>query len=104
MKMKKINKKYIPTTIITPDENPDCWGRILDITQHMCVIMSRFEKRIEKIIYLNFEMDGTKFKDIRCKIKKVIRDSDGYFFYDAVFIDSLQRSDMRQKITQILVK
>ncbi len=101
----KNNKKYIPTSITVPSaETPGCWGRILEITQHMCVVMSRFEIRLEKTITLSFEMDGTKFKNLRCRIKKNIRDNDGYFYYDAIFIDSLQRSDMRQKIMQILAK
>ena len=101
----KSDKKYIPASIAIPSaEIPDSWGRILEITPYMCVIMSRFEIRIEKTIILEFEMDETNFKDLRCRIKKIIRDNDGYFYYDAVFIDSLQRSDMRQKIMQMLAK
>ena len=89
---------------MTSDENPNYWGRILEIDQNQCIIMSSFKRRFEKIIYLSFEMDNTEFENIRCRVKKISRDSDGYFYYEAIFIDSLQKSDMRQKILQMLTK
>ena len=98
------NKKYIPASIITSAENPNCWGRILEIDQNRCLIMSRFEIRLEKILSLSFDMDNTEFKNLRCRIQKITRDSDGYFYYETKLIDSLQRTDMRQKILQILTK
>ncbi|MBU2530530.1 MAG: hypothetical protein KKD35_05770 [Elusimicrobia bacterium] len=104
MKNQKTHKKYIPTSIITSAENPNCWGRILEIDQNQCLIMSRFEIRIEKILSISFEMDNTEFKNLRCRTKKITRDSDGYFYYETKLIDNLQRSDMRQKILQILTK
>ena len=104
MENQKNHKRYIPTGIITSAENPNCWGRILEIDQNQCLIMSRFEIRIEKTLSLSFEMDNTEFRNLRCRIKKITRDSDGYFYYETKLIDSLQRSDMRQKILQILTK
>ncbi len=66
--------------------------------------MSRFEIGKGKIISLSFDMNNTEFINIRCAVKEISQDSDGYFYYQTSLIDSLQRSDMRQKIIQILAK
>ncbi|MEA3306225.1 MAG: hypothetical protein U9Q34_00380 [Elusimicrobiota bacterium] len=104
MENQKNHKHYIQTSIITSAENPNCWGRIIEIDQNQCLIISSFEIGMGKIISLSFDMDNTEFTNLRCRIKKINRDSDGYFYYDTTLIDSLQRSDIRQKIIQILAK
>jgi len=89
---------FIPAVIKTSLDLPPLWGRLAFLSPGEAELVSHFELPRGKIVALTFELGGAAFEDIRARIKKALRDRDGYYDYSLVFLDPAQSDLLRSAI------
>lgn len=88
----------IPAEIKTSLDLPPLWGRLSSLSPEEAELVSHFELPEGKVVALSFELGGAPFPDIRAKIKKALRDEDGYYNYRLFFLDPAQSELLRAAI------
>lgn len=81
---------YIPAEIRTSLDLPPLWGRLAFLSPSEAELVSHFELPEGKVLALTFELGNAAFEEIRARIKKALRDGDGYYNYSLVFLDPHQ--------------
>ncbi|HAF95292.1 MAG: hypothetical protein A2X34_03325 [Elusimicrobia bacterium GWC2_51_8] len=84
------SKSYIPTVIITSQDTPPLWGRLVRLWPEGAELMSRFEINKGRMAALCFELGGNDYEDIRALVTEAEKDRSGYFTYKLAFKDSDQ--------------
>ena len=77
---------------------PPLWGRLSFLSPAEAELVSHFELPKGKILALTFELGRAPFEDIRARIRKVLKDADGYYNYSLVFLDAAQSELLRAAI------
>ncbi len=90
----------IPAEIKTSLDLPPLWGRLSFLSPEEAELVSHFELPEGKVLALTFELGGAAFEDIRARIKKALRDGDGYYAYSLVFLDPAQSELLRSAIAE----
>lgn len=93
---------FIPAEIKTSLDLPPLWGRLSSLSPSEAELVSHFELPEGKVIALSFELGRAPFADIRARIKKALRDGDGYYNYSLVFLDAAQSELLRAAIAGAL--
>ncbi|OGR62768.1 MAG: hypothetical protein A2X31_06555 [Elusimicrobia bacterium GWB2_63_22] len=93
---------YIPAEIKTSLDLPPLWGRLGSLSPGEAELVSHFELPRGKVIALSFQLGRSAFEEIRARIKKVLRDEDGYYNYSLVFLDPAQAELLRAAIAGTL--
>lgn len=91
---------FIPTVIKTSLDLPPLWGRLAFLSPGEAELVSHFELPAGKVVALTFELGRAPFEDIRARIKKALRDSEGYYNYSLIFLDPAQSELLRAAIAQ----
>jgi len=92
---------FIPAVIKTSLDLPPLWGRLAFLSPAGAELVSHFELPEGKILALTFELGRASFEDIRARIKKVLKDSDGYYNYSLVFLDPAQSGLLSSAIAEV---
>lgn len=92
--------QYIPAELKSAQDLPPLWGRLSFLSPLDAELVSHFEYPEGKTLLLSFELGRAAFADIRARIKKAARDSDGYHNYSLVFLDPAQSELLRAAIAQ----
>jgi hypothetical protein len=90
---------YIPTVIKTSLDLPPLWGQLAFLSPEGAELVSHFDYPEGKVLALSFELGRAGFEDIRARIKKALRDADGYYNYSLVFLDPVQAGQLRAAIS-----
>ncbi len=90
---------YIPAEIKTSLDLPPLWGRLTFLSPSDAELLSHFELPEGKVLALTFELGNAAFEEIRARIKKALRDGDGYYNYSLVFLDPSQSELLKAAIT-----
>ena len=90
---------YIPTVIKTSLDLPPLWGRLSFLSPERAELVSHFDYPEGKVLALSFELGRAGFEDVRARIKKALRDADGYYNYSLVFLDPAQAEQLRAAIS-----
>ncbi|MDD5208376.1 MAG: hypothetical protein PHV36_03250 [Elusimicrobiales bacterium] len=91
---------YIPAVIKTSLDLPPLWGRLAFLSPGEAELVSHFELPAGKVVALTFELGRAPFEDLRARIKKALRDSEGYYNYSLVFLDPAQSELLKAAIAQ----
>ncbi len=91
---------FIPAVIKTSLDLPPLWGRLIFLSPGEAELVSHFELPGGKVVALTFELGRGSFEDIRARIKKVLRDGDGYYNYSLVFLDPAQSELLKSAIIE----
>ncbi len=91
---------FIPAVIKTSLDLPPLWGRLAFLSPGEAELVSHFELPAGKVVALTFELGRAPFEDIRARIKKALRDSEGYYNYSLVFLDPAQSELLKAAIAQ----
>lgn len=91
---------YIPAVIKTSLDLPPLWGRLAFLSPGEAELVSHFELPAGKVVALTFELGRATFEDLRARIKKALRDSEGYYNYSLVFLDPAQSELLKAAIAQ----
>ena len=81
---------WIPAEIRTSLDLPPLWGRLASLSPDGAELVSHFELPEGRTVALSFELGRGPFADVRARIRKALRDADGYYNYDLVFLDREQ--------------
>lgn len=81
---------FIPAVLKTALDLPPLWGRLSFLSPTDAELVSHFEFPEGKTLALSFELGRAAFAEVRAKIRKAARDSDGYYNYSLVFLDPAQ--------------
>lgn len=92
---------FIPAVIKTSLDLPPLWGRLSFLSPAEAELVSHFELPEGKILALTFELGRAPFEDIRARIRKVLKDADGYYNYSLVFLDPAQSALLRAAIAEV---
>lgn len=92
--------QYIPAELKSAQDLPALWGRLAFLSPRDAELISHFEYPEGRTLLLSFELGRAAFADVRAKIKKAARDSDGYYNYVLVFLDPAQSALLRAAIAQ----
>ena len=92
---------FIPAVIKTSLDLPPLWGRLAFLSPGEAELVSHFELPAGKVVALTFEFGRAPFEDIRARIKKALRDSEGYYNYSLVFIDPAQSELLKAAIEEM---
>lgn len=90
----------IPAVIRTSLDLPPLWGRLAFLSPTEAELVSHFELPEGKVVALSFELGRASFEDVRGKIKKALRDGDGYYNYSLSFLDRAQSDLLKDAISQ----
>ena len=90
----------IPAVITTSLDLPPLWGRLAFLSPGEAELVSHFELPQGKIVALTFELGRASFEDIRARIKKALRDGDGYYNSSLVFLDPAQSELLKAAIAE----
>lgn len=91
---------YIPAVIKTSLDLPPLWGRLSFLSPGEAELVSHFELPAGKVVALTFELGRASFEDVRARIKKALKDSDGYYNYSLLFLDPAQSGLLRSAIAE----
>lgn len=91
---------YIPAVIKTSLDLPPLWGRLSFLSPERAELVSHFDYPEGKVLALSFELGRAGFEDIRARVKKALRDPDGYYNYSLVFLDPSQSQLLKDAISQ----
>lgn len=91
---------YIPALAKTSLDMPPLWGRLISLAPERADFLSHFELPAGRIITLTFELGRAEFPDMRARIKAALRDGDGYYNYELVFIDQGQSALLRAALIE----
>ncbi|MBI4350848.1 MAG: hypothetical protein HY550_05380 [Elusimicrobia bacterium] len=97
---------YIPAVIktaavfMTDGDLPSLWGRLAFLSPEEAELVSHFELPEGKVVALTFELGRGSFEDIRARIKKALRDGDGYYNYSLVLLDPAQSELIKASIAE----
>jgi len=89
---------WIPAEIKTSLDLPPLWGRLGTLSPGEAELVSHFELPEGKVLALSFELGRAPFTDVRARIKKALRDGDGYYNYSLIFLDPAQSELLRAAI------
>ena len=92
------DKEYIPASIRTPLEGSPFWGRLLSIGPDRLELLSQFEFKKGKTLFLGFEFGGEKLEDVRGRVADALKDACGYFHYSITVSDHNQRKALLEKL------
>jgi|GEM_PF-1601762 len=90
----------IPAVIRTALDLPPLWGRLAFLSPGEAELVSHFDLPEGKMVALTFELGRAPFEDIRARIKKALRDEDGYYNYSLLFLDPVQSGLIRSAIAE----
>jgi len=90
----------IPAVIKTSLDLPPLWGRLAFLSPGEAELVSHFELPAGKVVALTFELGRASFENIRARIKRALKDSDGYYNYSLVFLDPTQSELLRAAIAE----
>lgn len=93
-------ESWIPAELKSALDLPPLWGRLAFLSPLDAELVSHFEYPEGKTLLLTFELGRASFAEVRAKIKKAARDSDGYYNYSLVFLDPAQSDLLRAAIAQ----
>lgn len=79
---------------------PPLWGRLAFLSPEGAELVSHFELPEGKVVALSFELGRAAFEDLRARIKKALRDGDGYYNYSLVFLDPAQAGLLKAAIAE----
>lgn len=85
---------------MTDGDLPALWGRLAFLSPGEAELVSHFELPEGKMVALTFELGRASFEDIRARIKKALRDGDGYYNYLLVFLDPAQSELLKAAIAE----
>jgi len=91
---------FIPVVIKTSLDLPPLWGRLSFLSPDEAELVSHFELPEGRVVALTFELGRAAFEDIRARIKKALRDSDGYYNYSLSFLDPAQSGPIKSAIAE----
>lgn len=91
---------FIPAVIKTSLDLPPLWGRLAFLSPEEAELVSHFELPEGKVLALTFELGRGSFEDIRARIKRAVRDGDGYYNYSLVLLDPAQAELLRASIAE----
>jgi len=103
--MKTIDKRcdhYLPVLIYPSNRSEILWGRLTLFHSKGLNFISKFEIEKEKNIAASFKLGNVKFDNLRLQIQRKIKDVSGYWIYKADFIDSEQKEQVIDEITEFL--
>ena len=102
MKKSPNSAASIPAEIKTSLDLPPLWGRLAFLSPEEAEVISHFELPEGRVLALTFELAGSAFEDVRGRIKKAVRDADGYFSYSVTFLAREQRALLRTALERSL--
>lgn len=91
---------WIPAVIRTALDLPPLWGRLAWLSPSGAELVSHFEFPAGKTLALSFSLGRAGFTDVRGRITKALRDSDGYWNYSLSFLDKEQSDRLRAAIAE----
>ena len=91
---------FIPAVIKTSLDLPPLWGRLAFLSPGEAELVSHFELPEGKVVALTFELGRAPFEEIRARIKKALRDGEGYYNYSLVFLDPSQSELLKAAIIE----
>lgn len=95
---------FIPALAKTSLDMPPLWGRLIALAPGRAEFLSHFELPAGRVILLTFELGRAEFPDIRARIKTALRDGDGYYNYELVFLDQAQSALLRAALIEACPK
>lgn len=91
---------FIPALASTSLDMPPLWGRLVSISPDGAEFLSHFELPAGRMLALSFEAGRGNFEDVRARIKTALRDADGYYNYELVFVDRAQRDLLKTALIE----
>ena len=91
---------FIPAVIKTSLDLPPLWGRLAFLSPGEAELVSHFELPEGKIVALTFELGRASFEEIRARIKKALKDPEGYYNYSLILLDPAQSALLKSAIAE----
>lgn len=92
--------RFIPVEASASLDMPPFWGRLTSLSPDGAELLSHFEVPAGRMLVLSFELGRAGMEGIRARIKRALRDADGYYNYELAFVDGAQRAALRAAIVE----
>ena len=96
--------QYVPVLLILGEAAGDGWGRLLHLSARGFTLLTRFDLKRGSEVFLTFELAGTEFEAVACRVTRREIDRDGYCLYGLEILRDGEIQKMQQKLMELLTK